>query len=126
MAKRQSLTKSQRLDVFHAASGLCHICGMEINLARERFEVEHVIALGLGGTDDPSNWRPAHPVCHAAKSKADVTRIAKAKRVKAKHEGAFRPARHKLPGGKGAAFKKKLNGAVVSRDTGEVIKEGRH
>lgn len=120
MTKRRKLTKKQRLDVFSAHSGRCHICGVTINLAKgDEFEVEHVVAFGLGGADDPSNWRPAHPDCHAVKTRSDVTRIAKAKRVKAKHEGTFRPARHKLPGGKGHYLKKKVGGATVRRDTGE-------
>lgn len=122
MAKRRKLTKKQRLDVFQAHSGRCHLCGEEINLAKGgRFEVEHVVAFGLGGADDPSNWRPVHPACHVEKTRADVTRIAKAKRVKAKHEGTFRPARHKLPGSKSHHLKRKVGGRVVMRATGKEL-----
>lgn len=116
MGKRKKLTKSQRLDVHAAANGICHICGEIINLAREKFEVEHVVPFALGGQDTTSNWRPAHVHCHRSKTKTDITQIAKAKRVKAKYEGTFRPSRHKLPGGRKSPLKKKLSGEVVRRD----------
>ncbi len=122
---RRSLSKSQRLDVLHAAGGLCHICGEVINLARgDKMEVEHVIPLGLGGADDVTNWRPAHAACHRHKTKGDVKVIAKAKRVKAKHEGQFRPSRHIVPGSKASPFKKKPDGTVIDRATGEIIRKG--
>lgn len=122
---RRSLSKSQRLDVLHAAGGLCHICGQTINLARgDKMEIEHVIPIALGGLDDAINTRPAHRACHAQKTKSDVKTIAKAKRVKAKHTGQFRPPRHIVPGSKASAFKKTLSGAVILRATGEIISKG--
>lgn len=123
-AKRKRLTKGQRLAVHTAACGLCHICGTVINLARETFEIEHVIPIALGGEDAPSNWRPAHVACHKEKTKSDITKIAKAKRVSAKHEGTYRPSRNPLPASKKSRLKKRLDGSVVDRDTGEIIKEG--
>lgn len=113
---RRHLTKSQRLDVHAANSGRCHICNLVINLARERMEVEHVIPIGLGGADDTTNWRPAHVACHARKTKADVATIAKAKRVKAKHDGTWRGPRHIVPGSRAHRLKKKLNGEVIIRE----------
>lgn len=124
MSDRRSFTRSQRIDVLHANSGQCHHCHQTINPAREEFEVEHVVPLALGGTDDVSNLKPIHLHCHREKTRSDVKKIAKAKRVKAKHEGRFRPPRHQLPGGKGSGLKKKLNGEVVRRESGEIIKEG--
>jgi 5-methylcytosine-specific restriction enzyme A len=57
---------------------------------------------------------PAHVACHRAKTKGDARQIAKAKRVKAKHEGAHRP-RSTLAGGKGSKWKQKLTGEWVRR-----------
>lgn len=122
MSDRHSFTRSQRIDVLHAASGICHWCGLTINSARESFEVEHVIPLALGGSNETANLRPIHQGCHREKTRGDVKKIAKAKRVKAKHNGTFRPPRHIVPGSKAHTFKKKLNGEVVRRDTGETVR----
>lgn len=122
--KRKRLTKGQRRDVLQAHAYRCHICGEEINPVREAWEVEHIIPFALGGNDDPSNWAPAHCDCHKTKTKTDVTQIAKAKRVKKKHEGTFRESRNQVPGSKNTGLKKMLNGAVIDRATGRVIKEG--
>lgn len=76
--------------MFELADGLCHICGMRIRAA-EKWDIEHVIPLALGGADNPPNMRPAHKACHAPKTAADVASIAKAKRQKARHIGIKRP-----------------------------------
>jgi 5-methylcytosine-specific restriction enzyme A len=115
MAKRRNWTKAQRATLYEAHEGLCHICGNLIDLDADRMEVEHLIPLALGGADEWANIRPAHATCHAAKTKSDVTSIAKAKRVHLKHTGQFRPPRRIVPGSKASRFKKCLNGKVVLR-----------
>ncbi|KEP68802.1 HNH endonuclease [Thioclava dalianensis] len=122
--KRKRLTKWQRADVLQANGYLCYLCEERINSAREDWEVEHVIPFALGGADDPSNMRPVHCHCHKEKTKTDVTRIAKAKRVKKKHDGTFRPTRNPVPGSKATGLKKMLDGSVIDRATGRVIKQG--
>ncbi len=108
-------TALQRLRIFEAAAGLCHICGGRIDGTRERWDVEHVIPLALGGEDADHNIRPAHVACHRAKSARDAAVLAKSNRVRAKHHGA-RTARHPLPGSKASAWKRRLDGTVVRRD----------
>ena len=115
---RKSLTRNQRIDVLWSGNGRCHICGEIINTAREDFEVEHVIPLALGGPDTPLNMRAAHITCHRMKTKADTRQIAKAKRVKAKHEGTYRPSRSPLTH---PTLKRKMDGTVVDRATGQPI-----
>ena len=112
MSKRRSFTKKQRAAVFEAGDGLCHICGLLID---GPFEVEHMVPHALGGGDDIGNLRPAHPDCHAEKTKQDVTRIAKAKRVEKKFNGTYRASRHIVPGSKLSKWKKPLNGPAVRR-----------
>lgn len=124
MTDRWSLSRKQHLAVHHAHGGICHICGEGINLAREKFEVEHVIPLALGGADSFANLRPAHIGCHAEKTASDVRKIAKAKRVRAKHDGTFRKPRFIVPGSVASRFKKCLNGAVIDRATGKTIRDG--
>ena len=49
------------------ASDVCHICGQP-----GADSVDHVIPRARGGTDDPSNLRPAHMFpCNRAKSDKD-------------------------------------------------------
>jgi 5-methylcytosine-specific restriction endonuclease McrA len=86
--KRRGHTALQRTKIFLAHSGVCHLCGEKINGTKEVWELEHVIPFAMGGKDDESNLRPAHKSCHSQKTKEDVTAIAKAKRIEAKHIGA--------------------------------------
>lgn len=66
----------------------CYLCGGKIRPQRgEKWEAEHVVRRSVGGSDDPSNVRPAHKDCHAPKTKVDISENAKGKRVSAKHFG---------------------------------------
>ena len=113
MTRRMST--SRRARIFTAAKGICHLCGSAIDGTREPWEAEHVIALEISGDDSDDNLRPAHVACHKAKTKDDAGRIAKAKRVAAKHVGAFRP-RNPLPGGRQSKWRKRMDGTVERRD----------
>lgn len=87
--KRKPLTPTQRLKLFEAHKGLCGLCGAQIR-AGEQWIDEHIIPLGLGGTNDMENRAPVHVQCANSKthgSDGDVARIAKAKRVKMRHLG---------------------------------------
>lgn len=90
--KRKALTPTQRLKLFEAHKGLCGICGAQIR-AGESWIDEHIIPLGLGGSNDTENRAPAHVQCAQSKthgSQGDVARIAKAKRQKMKSLGIER------------------------------------
>lgn len=53
------------------ASDICWICGQP-----GADSIDHVIPLARGGTDDPSNLRPAHMhPCNRAKSDRDIAPI---------------------------------------------------
>jgi 5-methylcytosine-specific restriction enzyme A len=116
MTKRRMST-TRRARIFAAHNGKCHLCGLTIDGTREPWDADHVIALEISGDDSDANLAPAHKRCHAAKTaKEDVPTIAKAKRVAAKHKGAWRP-RSTLAGSKASKWKRKLNGETVRRDT---------
>jgi 5-methylcytosine-specific restriction protein A len=106
---RRSLSPMQRLKVFEAAGGVCHLCEQRIQVG-QKWEVEHVRPLALGGADNDSNMRPAHVACHAIKTKADVASNAKAKRAKAKLYGIRPRSSLSHP-----TLRKKMNGEVVLR-----------
>lgn len=85
--KRKSMTPTRRLRLFEAHSGRCCLCNETIDGVREKWTIEHLRALGLGGEDDDENCAPAHEDCRRIKDKDDVERISKAKRVKQRHIG---------------------------------------
>lgn len=91
---RKSFTGAQRLKIFLAADGVCHLCSRKI-ADGEPWEVEHVKALGLSGTNEAANLRPAHVDCHAGKTKKDVAIMRKADRQGKKNipGGITRPKR---------------------------------
>lgn len=113
---RRKLSTRDRLKVFEAHGGVCALCGAKIDGTRDKWIVEHLRALGLGGTDDDSNMAPAHERCASAKTADDIPRIAKAKRVKARHIGARAPSRNPMPGSRNTPFRRKINGTTEWRD----------
>ncbi|MBK9427248.1 MAG: HNH endonuclease [Gammaproteobacteria bacterium] len=50
---------------------MCVSCAA-LGFAREAREVDHIVPLFRGGTDDPSNLQPLCAQCHADKSRADI------------------------------------------------------
>ena len=96
MTARRKISPMQRLKVFEAAGGRCHLCDRRIQVGQP-WDVEHVRPLALLGDDDQSNMRPAHKDCHATKTKADAASWSKAKRCAAKHNGIRKPSTWRKP-----------------------------
>lgn len=84
---RRAMSPQRRLRIFEDHKGICVLCKSKIDGVHEKWTVEHLRALGLGGADDDGNCGPAHENCRRDKDKDDVARIAKAKRAKVKHLG---------------------------------------
>ena len=87
LTPRKPLTPKQRVELFRAHKGVCCICKGKINVG-EKWIDEHINPLGMTGTNNLSNRGPAHVICAKEKTKSDLSKIAKAKRVEAKHFGA--------------------------------------
>lgn len=85
-----------RLRVFEAHGGRCYLSGRKINPG-DKWELEHKLALCLGGENRESNLAPALADAHKAKTAADVGMKAKADRIRMKHLGLWRPAKRKIP-----------------------------
>ena len=114
---RKSLTPTQRLKMFENHKGICILCSTRIN-AGDLWIDEHIIPLGLGGTNEFDNRGPAHKACADAKTHGeagDIATIAKAKRAKMKHLG-ISESRTPMPFGKKSPWKKKFDGTIVRRD----------
>lgn len=112
MSARKGFSPFQRLKVFEAAGGVCHICEQKIHVG-QKWEVEHIRPLSLLGTNDGDNLAPAHVACHAGKTAGDVAANARAKRRKAKMLGIRKAS--SLPGGRNSKWKRKITGEVVMR-----------
>lgn len=112
--QRRKLTPRQRLVIWERARGICVLCEQQIDGVRERWIIEHIRALELGGQDDPDNMGPAHEICANVKTRDDHHRAAKAKRQKIRHLGASQTKRP-LPCGRQSRWKRKMDGTVVPR-----------
>ena len=71
----------------------CRYPGCEVTTG---LEVDHIVALALGGRDADDNLESLCAEHHAQKTKRDVKMIAKAKRAGLKHRGEFPPAPQKI------------------------------
>lgn len=109
-----------------AGTLVCYLCGREwAKKDWHRVEAEHEIARELGlvrfgkEIDKPPNVKPccsgnceveegSAPVGHKLKTKDDVKRIAKAKRITAKTM-KFKRTKNPLPGSRASGWQKKYN-----------------
>jgi 5-methylcytosine-specific restriction protein A len=90
--KRKPLTPRQRLKLFERHAGICVLCHSPIKAADAWID-EHMLALGLGGSNDPENRGIAHKPCADKKTNGpdgDLAKIAAAKRIKSKHLGIIK------------------------------------
>jgi hypothetical protein len=104
--RRERLSPRVRLAIWERARGNCVLCERRINGVRERWIIEHIWALELGGLDEPDNMGPAHETCGRTKPREDHRRAAKAKRQKLRHLGADQ-AKRPLPRGRRSRWKKR-------------------
>lgn len=84
---RKRRTPQQREAICVAHDWVCCICHGKIDPAREKWILEHLLALAAGGADTEDNMAPAHYRCAIEKTKDDVKTIAKINRVRARHLG---------------------------------------
>lgn len=122
---RPKLTRAQRVRVFDANDGRCHICGLKIKVGEE-WDAEHKTPRWKGGSDDLSNLAPAHKgrsSCHAEKSAEEATERAKSDRVRANHLGIPKtPKGRPIPGTKRSGVRVCFDGRVLDRKTGEPLR----
>ena len=81
--KRGSMTPLRRAAIFAAHDGRCHKCKRKLGPA-DGWDVDHVIALVNGGTDEDDNLAPCCDWCHEEKSGDDWSAGSKGKRRYAK------------------------------------------
>lgn len=113
--RRGSLSNRRRLQAWERTGGTCVVCDCRIDGVRDRWIVEHIRALELGGLDEIQNLGPAHEACGREKTRGDHARAAEAKRQKLRHLGAAASIRP-MPGSRTSALKRKVDGTVVLRE----------
>lgn len=109
-----------KLRIFEREGGICHLTGVKIQPGDE-WDADHKIPLILGGEHRESNLFPALREAHRKKTKTEMAVKAKIAAVRKKHLG-IKPDKRS---GFNTRFIKKMDGSVIDRRTGEVIKEGR-
>lgn len=103
-----------RLRVFEAHGGRCHLTGRKIQPGDD-WELDHIVALVNGGTNDEDNLAPAIKEAHRKKTATDVAIKKKDRRVRSKHFGAHKP-KSSFPTSRKGPFKAKIWGGTVRRD----------
>ena len=113
--RRPTFSTSFRLNLFLMRNGLCAACTQKID-AGKAWDIDHILPLALGGTNELNNLQILCSPCHRSKtSHSDVPRITKTKRLKARHLGARAPSTRPIPGSRRSPWKRKMDGSVVRR-----------
>lgn len=84
-APRGSMTPQRALRIFQARGGHCADCKRKLG-PQDDWDVDHVIALENGGTDDDSNLQVLCEWCHKPKTADDHGKAAKGRRMAVKHQ----------------------------------------
>ncbi len=87
--KRKSFTAKDRARIFAQHNGICGLSGVKIK-AGEAWQIEHRLALALGGTNEDDNLYPALVEPHKIKTRDDVKALAKAVRIEKRELGTRR------------------------------------
>ncbi len=102
MIQRGNMSRAMRARIMARHHHRCAECGDGAG----PFDIDHEIALAIGGADDEENMRPlCRYDCHKQKTRADRKIIAKINRIRKWEDAPRRPGR----------LRRKLNGTVVER-----------
>jgi 5-methylcytosine-specific restriction protein A len=125
MTDRPRISDRARKRLFELHRGLCHLCETPINPMIEAYDLEHVRPRwsfqNPKEADTDENIQPAHRRCHKLKTIVEAGHRAKAIRREARAMGAHR-SKSPLPAGRDSRLKRKMDGTVVDRYTGEIIR----
>lgn len=112
----QKVPDRVRIRVLERYGRKCYLTGREIRPG-DKWELEHVVSLILGGQHRESNMAPALAAPHKIKTAVEMKVKSKIAKVKKKHFGLGKPK----AGGFNKRFKRKMNGDVVDTRTGEIV-----
>lgn len=133
MGRRREFTKPQKIAIFKRAGGpsnvCCEKCGWRIR--GRNFDIDHKVAewiledidLGLRPLTIEDGWLLGDEKecgCHTAKTSREAGERAHGKRIIEK------AAKAEKPKGRGFSqrYKRKMDGTIVDRETGQPVKRG--
>jgi 5-methylcytosine-specific restriction endonuclease McrA len=118
---RRKLTPAQKAEIVEQQGGMCFACSepLDDDPALGPTEYDHVVALALGGADEPDNICAMHQRCHRGhdgKTSQDIRMIRKADRQGKKHRGEHKRRGRPLQSrGFDKRWRKKMDGSVEPR-----------
>jgi hypothetical protein len=96
---RRAMTSARKRRIWEAWEGKCYFCRQPVEQEGPGVVYDHVTGLWLKGSDDDRDIAPIHAEpCNKLKTAADLKRIAKTKRQKAKNDGTFPESTARLRG----------------------------
>ncbi len=110
--------------ILDAHGNRCALTGREFRPG-DAIEFDHKHALINGGEHRESNLQPVLSTAHREKTRLDVAQKSKDARIRKKHRG-IQSSSHPLPGGRNSKIKFKMDGSIIDRATGAVIKPPRN
>jgi 5-methylcytosine-specific restriction endonuclease McrA len=121
---RQEFPKSVKSKAAERAKGHCEQCGKKLRVGE--FHYDHRVADGLGGTPTLDNCMVLCLPCHKDKTHLhDNPIMQKADRQRKAVAQGIRTPKKPMPFGRNSGLKMKMNGEIVDRRTGRVIRGGR-
>lgn len=127
MTRRREFSAPIRRAAYERSGGYCETgripqmpkVGCGVRLTSGNIWYEHIICDGINGDPTLENCAVLCKTCGLSKTKSyDLPIVADAKRQWDRHRG-IKSVSQRLPGNKFDPRKKKLNGQVVNRETGE-------
>ncbi|MBD9510045.1 HNH endonuclease [Ensifer sp. ENS10] len=114
----QKVPDRVRQRVFDREGGICHLTGEKIDPVRDEWDLDHKVALILGGEHRETNLFPAKKEPHRRKTAVEMKVKSKIARTRKKHLGIAKPKSSLSH----PRFKRCMDGTVVDRRTGEIIR----
>lgn len=107
--KRKAMTPARRRRILNRFDGCCSYPECE---ETEGLEIDHTIALALGGKDEDANLAPLCRAHHRQKTIRDQKFIAKAKRIVRKNAPETRKPPRLKSRGFDRTIRRKMNGTI--------------
>jgi 5-methylcytosine-specific restriction endonuclease McrA len=118
VTSNRNFSRSVKRAAYARANGCCESCGVYLPAGFGGIVYDHRIPWKLSEDSSIDNCQMLCTACDSAKTYGkDLTEIAKVTRVADARIGITRASK-KLPAGRNSGIKKKINGEVVTRRTG--------